>query len=225
MRKIAVKRFFTFLSVLMVIWQMPANAETPRELTWDHLVPAGPPIDDLRMELNLDQWIELELLASIRAKKKLGLVSDVDPQVEFGYELEHGLRKAGLDVEGLLHRYMKAEIEIRKRNAQVVKELDGQLVRIPGYALPLEFDGTSVEEFLLVPYVGACIHVPAPPKNQMVFVRLKQSFLAKTLYEPVWITGRMKIKDVTKSLNLIDGTADVHAGYTLEGVRVEPYTE
>lgn len=216
-------RLIAVFSVLLILCQAPARAEAPQVLTWDHLVPPGPPIDDLRSELSPDQWVELELLASIRKEKKLGRINDVNPQTEFGYELEHGFKKAGLDVESLLQRYFNTQMEIRRRGTQVVEKLDGQLVRIPGYALPLEFDGTSVEEFLLVPYVGACIHVPAPPKNQMVFVRLKQSYAAKTLYEPIWITGRMKIESVTKSLGLVDGNADVHAGYSIEGLRIEPY--
>ena len=45
---------------------------------------------------------------------------------------------------------------------------NGKLVRIPGYLVPLEYDGTGVSAALLVPYVGACIHVPPPPANQMV---------------------------------------------------------
>ena len=216
-------RLFAIISVLAILWQAPVRAEVPQELTWEHLIPTGPPIDDLRSELSPDQWVELELLASIGAKQKLGMINDVDPQTEFAYELAHGLRKAGLDVDSLIQRYMSTQVEIRKRNAQVVEKLDGQLVRIPGYALPLEFDGTAVEEFLLVPYVGACIHVPAPPKNQMVFVRLNQSYAAKSLYEPIWITGRMKVESVTKSLGLVDGNADVHAGYSIEGLRIDPY--
>ncbi len=218
-------RLFTIVCVLGLLWQMQANAETPKILTWEHLIPVGPPIDDLRSELNSEQWVELELLASIRAKKRLGLINDVDSEFEFGIELEHRFKQAGLDADSLFERYLKAEMEIRIRNGQSVQELDGQLVRIPGYALPLEFEGTAVDEFLLVPYVGACIHVPAPPKNQMVFVRLNQSYAAKSLYEPIWITGRMKVESVTKSLNLIDGNSDVHAGYVLEGAKVEPYKE
>ena len=103
--------------------------------------------------------------------------------------------------------------------------MDGQMVRMPGYVLPLEFEGESIEEFLLVPYVGACIHVPTPPRNQMVFVRLNQSYAIEDQYEPVWITGRMKTRAVDVSLSVFDGKIDVGAGYVLDGLRVEPYEE
>jgi len=220
-----VKKLLTVLTVLAVLWQAPAHAGAPRQITWDHLVPAGPPIDDPLADLNQDQRVEIELLASIRARKALGIINDVDEQNEFAIEIEHKLKKEGLDIESRVAAYIKLEAEWRKRNAQMVPELDGQMVRIPGYALPLEFDGTAVEEFLLVPYVGACIHVPPPPKNQTVFVRLKQSYTAESLYEPIWITGRMNVQATTKRLTFFDGQADVHAGYTLDAERIEPYKE
>lgn len=62
--------------------------------------------------------------------------------------------------------------------SQVVAELAGQNVRIPGYIVPLDYNGKGVKELLLVPYVGACIHVPPPPPNQIILVR------SKTAYEP-----------------------------------------
>ena len=55
--------------------------------------------------------------------------------------------------------------------APVVKALDGQLVKLPGYIVPLDVtEEGRVTEFLLVPYYGACIHTPPPPANQIVVV-------------------------------------------------------
>ena len=76
-----------------------------------------------------------------------------------------------------------------------------------------------------MPYVGACIHVPPPPINQIVIVRLTQSFRAKELYEPVWVTGKMTVKQSTRTLSLVDGKDDVTAGYSMQGTLVEPYRE
>ena len=76
-------------------------------------------------------------------------------------------------------------------NKTLVPELDGHVIKLPGYVLPLDFEGTLVKSFLLVPYVGACIHVPPPPPNQIVFVQLKQGFKSNELYAPVWVTGRI----------------------------------
>ena len=106
-----------------------------------------------------------------------------------------------------------------------VASLDGKMVRIPGYALPLEHAGTGVTEMLLVPYVGACIHVPPPPANQTLFVKLSQSYKSDDLYEPVWITGRMKVKATNKSLTFVDGSAGVDSAYVVEDVTVTPYKD
>ena len=56
------------------------------------------------------------------------------------------------------------------------QSLDGKRVHIGGYVVPLDFDATRVKEFLLVPFVGACIHVPPPPANQIVYVKTEQGF-------------------------------------------------
>jgi hypothetical protein len=101
--------------------------------------------------------------------------------------------------------------------------LDGQQIRMAGYLLPLEHADEGVSDFLLVPYVGACIHVPPPPANQIVLVRLGKKFKVNDLYTPVWITGQMKTKASSKALTLVDGQADVSVGYHLEGSKVEIY--
>jgi hypothetical protein len=46
----------------------------------------------------------------------------------------------------------------------------GQVVRIPGFVVPLEDSKEGLKEFLLVPYFGACIHSPPPPANQIIHV-------------------------------------------------------
>lgn len=78
-----------------------------------------------------------------------------------------------------------------------LKKLDGERVKIPGFVVPLELDGASVNEFLLVPYFGACIHVPPPPANQMVHVKTTDGVqLGHKMQDPVWITGELSIQIV-----------------------------
>jgi hypothetical protein len=106
-----------------------------------------------------------------------------------------------------------------------VEELNGKQIRMPGYLLPLELDGTRVTEFFLVPYVGACIHVPPPPPNQIVHVKLigNESYQSKELFEPVWVTGVMSTTSTVQELYLVDGSADINTGYSMTANRVEPY--
>ena len=75
----------------------------------------------------------------------------------------------------------------------VVASLDGKRVQIGGYVVPLDFDATRVKEFLLVPFVGACIHVPPPPPNQIVYVKAEGGVDVKGTFDPVWVTGTLTV--------------------------------
>lgn len=103
----------------------------------------------------------------------------------------------------------------------MVPALEGRLVRIPGYALPLEFDGARVTEFLLVPYVGACIHMAPPAPNQIVQVRVAKGYESKGLFVPVWVIGHMHVGLGSRELSFVDGQAPVDIGYRLEATAVE----
>jgi hypothetical protein len=100
---------------------------------------------------------------------------------------------------------------------RVIPELNGKRVRIGGYVVPLDFESTSVKEFLLVPFVGACIHVPPPPANQIVYVKAAKGFEIGGTFDPVTVTGTIKTETA------FTGLAD--AGYSLDAETVEPRTE
>ncbi|MFJ7145268.1 DUF3299 domain-containing protein [Pseudomonas protegens] len=101
-------------------------------------------------------------------------------------------------------------------NAPVVKSLDGQTVRLPGYIVPLEVSEEGrTTEFLLVPYFGACIHVPPPPSNQIVHVTSEVGVKLDELYQPYWIEGAMQVKPSTSEL------AD--AGYQMAAQKIYVY--
>ncbi|NKB56041.1 MAG: DUF3299 domain-containing protein [Alphaproteobacteria bacterium] len=203
-----------------------ANAsEKARTVDWETLIPASTPLKNPLAHLKMDRQVEIEVLANIRRAQQQGLITEVDYRYEEGIEIAHKLKTMGLDVDDLVAKYETLRQEIERRNADVVDELDGTLIRMPGYALPFEFNETAITEFLLVPYVGACIHVPPPPANQTVFVQLSQSYKTKSLYEPVWVTGRVKVKRTNRSLSFVDGNAPIEAGYTLEDVSIEPYKQ
>ena len=101
---------------------------------------------------------------------------------------------------------------------EVNAELDGRRVRIPGFVVPLArgADGL-ISEFFLVPYFGACIHVPPPPPNQIVYVRMRSGAGLKSIEDAQWVTGTLHA--ATKSSEL--GSA----AYSLDGERMEPYRD
>ncbi|RON79020.1 hypothetical protein BK635_18675 [Pseudomonas chlororaphis] len=101
-------------------------------------------------------------------------------------------------------------------NAPVVQSLDGLSVRLPGYIVPLEVSEEGrTTEFLLVPYFGACIHVPPPPSNQIVHVKSQVGVKLDELYQPYWIEGPMQVKASTSEI------AD--AGYQMEAEKIYVY--
>jgi uncharacterized protein len=130
-----------------------------------------------------------------------------------------------VDVDDLLARRNEIVAMRQKLSTRVNQALNGKLVRIPGYLLPLEYAGKSVSEFLLVPWVGACIHTPPPPPNQIVHVTPDKPFEPSGLFEPVWVTGTLSTNSSRKSLFLLDGASDINIGYSLRANLVEPYKE
>ena len=101
-------------------------------------------------------------------------------------------------------------------NAPVVKALDGIQARLPGYIVPLDISEAGlVTEFLLVPYYGACIHVPPPPANQIVHVTSELGVKVDELYQPYWIEGPMQAKSSSSEL--------AEAGYQMQADKILVY--
>lgn len=96
--------------------------------------------------------------------------------------------------------------------------LIGQTVRMPGFILPLDYQpGGAIDEFLLVPYFGACIHISSPPPNQIVYVTLDEPLRVERLWDPVWVTGELS------SDRHMNGLGD--AAYTMRLISHEPYRD
>lgn len=102
-------------------------------------------------------------------------------------------------------------------NAPTNPALVGQQVRIPGFIVPLEDSKEGLKEFLLVPYMGACIHSPPPPANQIVHVLPRSPAKGYRSMDAVWITGRLTAGKTDSYMGA--------AGYRIEAVTVTPYSE
>ena len=100
-------------------------------------------------------------------------------------------------------------------NAPVVAELNGQSVKIPGFVVPLEGTAEVTTEFLLVPYFGACVHVPPPPSNQIVYVNFAEGVPIENLYDAVWVSGVLSTEGWSGDIASV--------GYTLSGISVAPF--
>jgi hypothetical protein len=108
------------------------------------------------------------------------------------------------------------QLEAAWKVAPVVESLDGKRVKLPGFVVPIEGDGKKLSEFLLVPYYGACIHVPPPPANQTVYVKVpKGDAKIRQAFDTVWVTGILSAKPFDSDL--------ATAGYQIEAEAVTPY--
>ncbi len=134
-----------------------------------------------------------ELRAAIRAS-----AGTADDPIELSWR-----QLAGLD-------YRTGEL------TEVLRDADGKVVKIPGFTVPLEDFAERATEFLLVPYVGACVHTPPPPPNQLVYIEMSDGEPAQLYgWDPVWMEGTLKI-EMTES---VYGSV----GFVVEGTRLYPY--
>ncbi len=99
----------------------------------------------------------------------------------------------------------------------VRQELNGSTVKIPGFVIPLEGDANMVTEFLLVPYFGACIHVPPPPPNQIIYVKFPKGAPVQELWDVIYLIGTLKTETVSHEL--------AETGYVIEGTKIEAYDD
>lgn len=142
-------------------------AATPREITWDDLLPPGVPYSEIIGEGQVDEANDTWLPVFDENAKKLN------------------------------------------------DEFKDAYIKMPGYILPIDIGTAGVTSFVMVPYIGACIHVPPPPANQLVFVDTETPWPSDQLWDAVWVTGR--IRHELQSTTLAD------IGYALEAELIEIY--
>jgi len=112
--------------------------------------------------------------------------------------------------EGSEQNWVQPELD-----APVVEALNGQSVSLPGFVVPLEGDSEVITEFLLVPYFGACIHVPPPPPNQIVHVTVKGGVPIESLYDAIVVTGVISTETWSGEI--------AQVGYKMKAVGVAPF--
>jgi len=111
---------------------------------------------------------------------------------------------------------LQAELQALWDQAPVREELDGNQVKLPGFVVPVETDAEETTGFLLVPYYGACIHVPPPPANQTVYVvTQKGEGTQPKVFDIVWVTGNLSVKRIDNDV--------AEAGYTIYANDIAPY--
>ncbi|MEM9779038.1 MAG: DUF3299 domain-containing protein, partial [Pseudomonadota bacterium] len=118
-------------------------------------------------------------------------------------------------LQGVIQHDQAPLVNQQPQSQGVRTEWNGNVVRLPGFIVPIDFSGTGVTAFILVPFVGACIHVPPPPANQLVLVTTERPYESSGLFEPVKVTGMFGVSSISTHL------ADI--GYALSADRIERY--
>jgi hypothetical protein len=92
-----------------------------------------------------------------------------------------------------------------------LKKIIGKEIMIKGFMMPLDYDAKEVSEFLFMPYVPACMHVPPPPPNQLVLVKMKKGNKAAPSFYPIELTGKLSI----------EANKELESGYLMEGLKIK----
>ena len=146
-------------------------------------------------------WLELMPLQDQKALEAMPEISHDSPEGDGSFNSQGGLKQQDKNLPAVMY------------SSKTVGALNGQSIRIGGYPVPLESDSRGRSTlFFLVPYPGACIHVPPPPPNQTMLVRYPQGITLDDIYAPLWVEGVLKIEPVSNEL------AD--AAYALDAGRV-----
>jgi hypothetical protein len=185
-------------------WKLATTALVIAGLTWaqaadfevgQRLKPGGAaPASTVAREIDWEALVPADWDPASRFRAlDLDELSDEDPRVMDALE------------------QLRAELD----RAPVVEKLAGAHVKIPGFVVPLDATGAGVKEFLLVPYFGACIHVPPPPANQIIHVFPDKPVPDSVAMDPVWVRGKLETTRSTTEYGA--------AGYRIRSAAIEPY--
>ena len=163
--------------------------QTYNTVMWTDLIPP----EELEILMNPPEWItEIE---------------DGSEEDQIASQISNTLAAAEDD------RYQQALV-----STNVNAEMNGALVRVPGFVVPLEFDEEQViTQFFLVPYFGACLHMPPPPPNQIILVDSPNGLQLDQLYTPFWISGKLSTSVTENEM--------ATAAYSLKMASYEVYEE
>lgn len=203
--------------LLLSLMSFYLQAET-QQLAWEQLKPEVntetvtlPSVNDSQKKL-LAQILQLQYRNDETSQNEQKKIIDT-------------LKSQGIDAKKALDarkRFMASE---QLKAETLNHKIDGKTVRMPGFIVPIEFDGLKGTDFLLVPYAGACIHLPPPPANQIVRISYPQGFEVENIQYPVWVEGKIKAEKQTEDVYLVDGETKLTMGYKMEGDLIERYYE
>jgi hypothetical protein len=84
-------------------------------------------------------------------------------------------------------------------------------VTLKGFMMPLDYESKEIVEFLFMPYVPSCMHVPPPPANQLILVKMKKGAKIKPSFYPIELVGKLSVEE----------NVELESSYKMEGSSVK----
>ncbi|WP_109313044.1 DUF3299 domain-containing protein [Ruegeria sp. AU67] len=212
------RRITSALTVAVSLMATLAHAEAP-SLDWSNLIdPSVQSFEDPFRDLTYKQIDALRRIVQLGAELE-GSTADEVSQSKLILDIEQvksDLSEMGVDADGLIsQRWAVAE---RRELASTAgnPELDGQQVAIGGFVIPAPRaeDGSAMA--YLVPEPGMCSHVPPPPPNQMVQLRIHGEWEPMNIYTPIVVSGRLEIDPSERQMVVVDGSVNMKASFTMD---------
>lgn len=92
-----------------------------------------------------------------------------------------------------------------------LKKILGTSITIKGFMLPMDFSQKEITEFLLMPYIPSCFHIPPPPPSQIIMVKVAKGKKVAPSYYPVEVTGKIKVEQ----------NKEMESSYLMDAVKIK----
>ncbi|MCA0929513.1 DUF3299 domain-containing protein [Ruegeria profundi] len=206
----------------------PAFAAPGALIDWTVLPdPAAQSFDDPFRALTPEQRDDILFAIRLRGRLQTDVGSPDERQRWYMLlaETEQALATDQIDIDGLLSQREVVSRHRKKADTAGNPKLDGQIVTVTGYALPAPPDKDGQRTAYLVPQPGMCSHLPPPPPNQMIRVKLHNGWTPAYDHEPVRLTGRLVIDPSDHVVNVVDGLVQMRATFRMDAELVEPLAD
>ena len=191
MRAVMFRKYCFPISYLFILllYCLPALADNIRTIDWDDLLP------------------QTDLDALLNPPEYLNDIDDSSFEAQISSGIERALTLATDDA------YQQALV-----STNIVHQMNDQHIRLPGFIVPLTYDAEQrVKTFFLVPYFGACIHVPPPPPNQIVYGDSPEGIAITDIYDAYWLSGVLHTTLTENDMAI--------SAYSINVTSIEPYEE
>ncbi|MDF1679382.1 DUF3299 domain-containing protein [Ponticaulis sp.] len=157
----------------------------PLPIVWSDLLPEGALDEYFRQQEEFYERLEMRLQAEATRLSDLTAGAEIEEGSDLDYMPQFG-------------------------TFDTVEDIDGTLIRIPGYVVPFTFETDDrYTEFLFVPSQGACIHTPPPPPNQVIYVRSEDAARVEDIWAPYYLEGVISIERNENDLGNAAYTVDL----------------